>query len=168
MAARGGHLGVVKIILTLPNASLHFDANQDDCIELTDEEQMSLVKRRVGEMVEIDDEGNTALHEALLNDHRHVAEYLIERNVEAAYYINKQGKSPLYMAVESGNIECVDDILNRESESMHLLDGGKSILHYTRPLSTHMLDSSTITADTLSSFVQETFRIERTLQLTFF
>ncbi|KAK1371779.1 hypothetical protein POM88_037871 [Heracleum sosnowskyi] len=72
---------------------------------MTDEERVALVKQRLEERVLVNDEGNTALHEALLNDHKDIAEYLIKGNVEAAYYVNNQGKSPLYMAVAAGNTE---------------------------------------------------------------
>lgn len=100
---------------------------------LTDEERVALVKQRFEEKVLVNDEGNTALHEALLNDHKDIAEYLIKKNVEAAYYVNKQGKSPLYMAVAAGNTEYVNNILNGRSEHMHLLHEqlvqGKSLPH---------------------------------------
>lgn len=133
LAARGGHLGVVDIILSFHQDSLYHDSNWDDCMVLTDEECVALVKHRLEEKVLVNEEGNTALHEALLNDHKDIAEYLIINNVEAAYYVNKEGKSPLYMAVAAGNTEYVNTILNGESEHMHLLHEklvqGKSLPH---------------------------------------
>lgn len=59
-----------------------------------------------------------------------IAEYLVKWNVETSYSIIKQGKSPLWIAVEAGNIEYFNYILN---EYMHLLDeqltNVKSLLH---------------------------------------
>ncbi|KAK1371773.1 hypothetical protein POM88_037865 [Heracleum sosnowskyi] len=113
--------------------SLYRDTNRDECRVLTDEERVALVKQRLEERVLVNDEGNTALHEALLNDYKDIAEYLIKENVEAAYYVNNQGKSPLYMAVAAGNTEYVNNILNGISEHKNLLHEqlvhGKSLPH---------------------------------------
>lgn len=133
LAAREGHLGVVDIILSFHLDNLYRDSNWDDCVVLTDEERVALVKQRLEEKVLVNEEGNTALHEALLNDHKDIAVYLIRNNVEAAYYVNKEGKSPLYMAVAAGNTEYVNNVLNGRSEHMHILHEklvqGKSLPH---------------------------------------
>ncbi|KAK1371766.1 PGG domain-containing protein [Heracleum sosnowskyi] len=132
LAARGGHLGVVKVISNCQK-SLYSDFNRDDGLLLTDEERMKLLEKGLEERVAENDEGSTPLHEALLNDHMEIVDYLIKGNVEAAYHVNKEGKSPLYMAVEAGNTDLVKYILNGRSEYMHLLDEqltrGKSLLH---------------------------------------
>lgn len=132
LATRGRYLGVVKVISNCLK-SLYSDFNRDDGLLLIDEERVKLLEKRLEERVAENDEGNTPLHEALLNDHKEIAEYLIKMNVEAAYHVNKEGKSPLYMAVEAGRTELVEDILNGRSEYMHLLDEqltrGKSLLH---------------------------------------
>ena len=44
------------------------------------------------------EDGNTALHEALLTHHEKVALILIGKNREMSYSVNKEGKSLLYLA----------------------------------------------------------------------
>ncbi|KAK1567753.1 hypothetical protein Q3G72_016209 [Acer saccharum] len=67
------------------------------------------------------DDGNTALHEALFALHasnKHVnilvdgACYLVLNDPDVTYLQNKAGKSPLCMAIESGNKAIVEYILN--------------------------------------------------------
>ncbi|KAG5545347.1 hypothetical protein RHGRI_017722 [Rhododendron griersonianum] len=53
------------------------------------------------------EEGNTALHEALGHRHRKVAWILINKNPSAWYSVNKEGKSVLYLAAEAGYVDLV-------------------------------------------------------------
>lgn len=134
LAARAGHFGVVAMLLRVQQAEEKYKFQVDDReIYYNFMMKEDLYKNRAEERVAINDEGNTALHEAMLYDHKNVALCLIENNVEAAYYLNKQGKSPLYMAVESCNMEYVRNIFRRRSPYTHLLDEqlikGKSLLH---------------------------------------
>ncbi|ONI17375.1 hypothetical protein PRUPE_3G155200, partial [Prunus persica] len=50
-------------------------------------------------------EENTALHEALIRGHQLVAKCLIEADPAVSLYINKEQKSPLYLAAEQGLVE---------------------------------------------------------------
>lgn len=134
LAARAGHFGVVAMLLRVEQAEQKYKYQVDDReIYYNFMNKEELYMKREEERVAINDEGNTALHEAMLYDHKNVALCLIEYNVEAAYYVNKQGKSPLYMAVESSNMEYVSNIFRRRSSYTHLLDEqlikGKSLLH---------------------------------------
>ncbi|XP_034197121.1 protein ACCELERATED CELL DEATH 6-like [Prunus dulcis] len=52
-------------------------------------------------------EENTALHEALIRGHQLVAKCLIEADPAVSLYINKEQKSPLYLAAEQGLVEIV-------------------------------------------------------------
>ncbi|KAA8525048.1 hypothetical protein F0562_011458 [Nyssa sinensis] len=52
-------------------------------------------------------EGNTPLHLALKNRHKKVAKLLFDKNKEASCCLNKEDKSPLYMAVEVGYLNLV-------------------------------------------------------------
>ncbi|XP_063948281.1 protein ACCELERATED CELL DEATH 6-like [Daucus carota subsp. sativus] len=115
LAARAGHVGVVAMLLRV------------------EEEKEGNETQAKFPCLAVNDDGNTALHEAMLYNHKDVANCLIESNIEAAYYVNKQGKSPLYLAVESSEIEYVSSILHGQSENMHLLDEqltkGRSLMH---------------------------------------
>lgn len=48
------------------------------------------------------EEGNTALHESLINRHKFIADALIKEDVEVSYHPNKQNKSALYLAADAG------------------------------------------------------------------
>jgi ankyrin repeat protein len=84
-------------------------------------------------------EGNTPLHVAVINGNKEVAKFLISRDREVAYYKNKTGRSPLYLAVENRNMNGIlDDLLNEEAsipteredgDSLGMLPQGKSPVH---------------------------------------
>ena len=80
------------------------------------------------------DEGNTALHEALIHGHKMLAFSLIfvlMQDPEALYYLNKEGKSPLYLATEACLSGCVNLMLNQiiEFEIQFGRLKGKSPVH---------------------------------------
>lgn len=77
---------------------------------------------------------NTPLHEAFIYNWGEVIEYLIKANVEEAYYVNSEGKSGLYLAVEAGNINLVKTILSATSSDVienirDELTKGKSLIN---------------------------------------
>ena len=84
-------------------------------------------------------EENTPLHVAVINGNKDVAKFLISRDPEVAYYKNKTGRSPLYLAVENRNMKGIlDDLLNEEAsipreredgDSLGMLPQGKSPVH---------------------------------------
>ncbi|GAB4837326.1 hypothetical protein Ancab_039576 [Ancistrocladus abbreviatus] len=69
-------------------------------------------------------EGNTALHLAIQNGHEKVAWYLIEKEPDTSYYLNKEGTSPLYLAIEARFQDLVQLILDYTSSRKP-----KSIMH---------------------------------------
>jgi ankyrin repeat protein len=82
--------------------------------------------------------GNTPLHVAVINGKKEVAEFLISRDPEVAYYKNETGRSPLYLAVENRKMNILDDLLNTEGsipteredgDSLGMLPQGKSPVH---------------------------------------
>jgi ankyrin repeat protein len=80
--------------------------------------------------------GNTPLHDAVITDNKEVVKLLVSKDPEVAYYNNKNGKSPLYLAVENDNKkERLDDLLKTEasfpikSEDGDALPEGKSPVH---------------------------------------
>ncbi|THG13656.1 protein ACCELERATED CELL DEATH 6-like [Camellia sinensis] len=56
---------------------------------------------------ERNEEGNTALHEALHHRHEKVARILIDKNRNISYSVNKDGKSVVYLAAEGGYVGLV-------------------------------------------------------------
>ncbi|XP_047313872.1 protein ACCELERATED CELL DEATH 6-like [Impatiens glandulifera] len=62
---------------------------------------------RMTVLAERNNEGNTALHEALLNRCEETALMLIDKNLNMLYSVNKEGKSVLYLAAEAGYVSIV-------------------------------------------------------------
>ncbi|KAF2322296.1 hypothetical protein GH714_010668 [Hevea brasiliensis] len=70
--------------------------------------------------------GNTALHEAVLNRHHDVAQFLISADPQVWNYQNKDGWSPLYMAVKIGDLLIFRLLLQsptRNTDSLNSLEG---------------------------------------------
>ncbi|KAA8525053.1 hypothetical protein F0562_011453 [Nyssa sinensis] len=77
-------------------------------------------------------EGNTPLHLALKNRHKEVAKLLFDKNKEASCCLNKEDKSPFYMAVEAGYLHLVTVMITYcYSTKMNYdkMRQGKSIVH---------------------------------------
>ena len=55
--------------------------------------------------------GDTALHEAVYTGHLGVVTDLFHADGPVVHYLNKSGKSPLYLAVETGNVEILGLLL---------------------------------------------------------
>ncbi|KAK9284516.1 hypothetical protein L1049_023690 [Liquidambar formosana] len=80
----------------------------------------------------MNNEGNTALHEALINCPKSVAiDHLIQADSEVIYYPNKEEKSPLYLAAEAGYVDCLKKMLENEAVNGNIYERlrGKSPVH---------------------------------------
>ena len=93
IAARKNDSTLVKIVLD----SCHSGGGESWDIEKAE----PLLLRIVNE------EKNTALHEALINHFEEIAIVFIKADPQVAYYPNKEGKSPLYLAAEAGCMDVV-------------------------------------------------------------
>ncbi|KAL6311916.1 hypothetical protein AAG906_025669 [Vitis piasezkii] len=123
IAARKRNLSLVKIVMdSCPSGS---GASQD--VEKAEPSLLGIVNK----------EGNTVLHEALINrcKQEEVVEILIKADPQVAYYPNKEGKSPLYLAAEShyfhvveaiGNSEVEERMKNRDRKAVHGAIMGKN------------------------------------------
>ena len=123
ISARKRNLSFVKIVMdSLPSGS---GASQD--VEKAEPSLLGIVNK----------EGNTVLHEALINrcKQEEVVEILIKADPQVAYYPNKEGKSPLYLAAEShyfhvveaiGNSEVEERMKNRDRKAVHGAIMGKN------------------------------------------
>lgn len=78
----------------------------------------------------VNKEGNTVLHEALINrcKQENVVDILIKADPQVAYYPNKEGKSPLYLAAEAHYFHVVEAIGKYEVEE-HMNREGKPAVH---------------------------------------
>lgn len=80
------------------------------------------------------EEGNTVLHEALIHGHESLAFDLLlvlVKDPEALYYLNKEGKSALYLATVACFFVCINLLLDKiiEFESQFGKLKGKSPVH---------------------------------------
>ncbi|KAJ6878178.1 protein ACCELERATED CELL DEATH 6-like [Populus alba x Populus x berolinensis] len=128
--------GTFPSLITIQNSQkdtiLHLAAREGKAthtIESLAESNPSLIMKK-------NTKGNTPLHDAVIADNKEVAKLLVSRDPEVAYYNNKNGKSPLYLAVENGNKkEILDDLLHLrvsfpiKSEDGDALPKGKSPVH---------------------------------------
>ncbi|KAJ9178468.1 hypothetical protein P3X46_010347 [Hevea brasiliensis] len=104
IAARGGMLNTIEILVCrgkdfpgtdTTSASSSF-TSENDFAESTGDDRLLRIKNV---------HGNTALHEGVMNRHLDVAQFLISADEEVWYYQNKEGWSPLYMAVKIGDFD---------------------------------------------------------------
>ncbi|KAG5233410.1 ankyrin [Salix suchowensis] len=97
----------------------------------------SLAQSNPSLMRKANTKGNTPLHDAVIYGNRELAKFLASIDPEVAYYNNNNnGKSPLYLAVENGNMERILDALLKSGASIHIkredgdaLPKGKSPVH---------------------------------------
>ncbi|KAI4352835.1 hypothetical protein L6164_007049 [Bauhinia variegata] len=108
VAARSGDLSLVKVILEA--YAKHSPNSKEELCKRTN------------------DFGNTPLHEAVVKNHFAAAQMLYNVNKLVALYLNKEDKSPLYLAVESGKKELVYLLLKAPIENHDKIQKGKSPL----------------------------------------
>ncbi|XP_075666932.1 protein ACCELERATED CELL DEATH 6-like [Castanea sativa] len=121
VAASAGHLPIVKLLLSA--SYQHLEESQCSFEPLKEQNKR----------------GNTPLHLALINKYQEVtskikynevARFLVETEpVVTCSSINKENKSPLYMAAEAGDVELLEIMLNKLPCLQKV--AGKSIVHPT-------------------------------------
>ncbi|KAF7141829.1 hypothetical protein RHSIM_Rhsim06G0145000 [Rhododendron simsii] len=120
IATSCGHYEIVKLLCKdLPfyvaeknskgDTPLHIAARAGDLLFVT---LLTSCDLREGVLDLENEEGNTALHEALGHRHEKVARILIDRNPNTSYSVNKEGKSVLYLAAEAGFVDLVKLLLD--------------------------------------------------------
>ncbi|XP_020876454.1 protein ACCELERATED CELL DEATH 6-like [Arabidopsis lyrata subsp. lyrata] len=97
VAARAGHLVVVKVLV----ATITFVTAR-----MSDEEREGL-----NPYVRKDVNGDTPLHLALRDNNVKTATFLVNTDQRASFLANKDGISPLYMALEAGKVSLVKAML---------------------------------------------------------
>ncbi|KAG7557744.1 Ankyrin repeat [Arabidopsis suecica] len=124
VAAGAGHIAVVEALV----ATLTFVL-----VTLSEEE-----KERVNVYVRKNINGDTPLHLALRNKNVKTATFLVNTDQQASFLANKDGISPLYMAVEAGKVSLVkamlkttknDGLEGRDSNLNSQLEGRKYLVH---------------------------------------
>ncbi|XP_042483248.1 protein ACCELERATED CELL DEATH 6-like [Macadamia integrifolia] len=75
--------------------------------------------------------GNTVLHEAMENNHEEVARVLVAVDPEMSHLVNKEGKSPAYLATEAGLLKLLEYMLGIlvHSDDLGEWRRGKTLLH---------------------------------------
>ncbi|CAH2071779.1 unnamed protein product, partial [Thlaspi arvense] len=117
VAAHAGRLDAVK---TLVASITYFSAKI-----LSEEERV-----RFNVYVLRDIDGDTPLHAALKGGHLETALCLVKANQVASFLENNDGVSPLYMAVEAGDLALVKAMLEGQISNLaSKLEGRKSLVH---------------------------------------
>ncbi|KAK3436038.1 hypothetical protein EUGRSUZ_C00691 [Eucalyptus grandis] len=117
VASGAGHLSVVKFLvteITSTSPQLDIESGCDRRLEM-----LRWGNRR----------NNTALHEAIRNDHSPVVGLLIRADSHLVLYENSAGESPLYLAARGGMEEIVSWILTSCPLSAHSGSDGQTVLH---------------------------------------
>nr|XP_011461963.1 PREDICTED: ankyrin repeat-containing protein At5g02620-like [Fragaria vesca subsp. vesca] len=118
IAAKCGRLGMVKSLLRSIPETTQSSITSDGDIE----NRMSLLGKK-------NEEGNTALHEALINGHKGVANHLVNTDPSLSFIANNEQKSPLYLATEAGFLLTVKLMINSAADQNNSSSIGKSPLH---------------------------------------
>ena len=74
-------------------------------------------------------EKNTALHEAIRNDHYDIVELLIREDPELASFTNNALESPLFLAVDRGFYKFALQIIETIPECSYMGRNGMNALH---------------------------------------
>ncbi|XP_043714896.1 protein ACCELERATED CELL DEATH 6-like [Telopea speciosissima] len=117
VAETAGRLSIVKFLL---------DCNSKD-IERGDEANNQEQYLRMQNTI-----GNTVLHEAMENNHEDVARTLVTADPVLSHLVNKEGKSPAYLAAEAGHLQLLEHMLGLLVDSDDPGDwrrSGKTLLH---------------------------------------
>ncbi|KAG6645200.1 ankyrin repeat-containing protein At5g02620-like [Carya illinoinensis] len=119
IAARYGHVSIVEVLIEHEKSQLQ-DLERGVAVESSTATEM-LIGR-------VNKEKDTALHEAVRNNHVKVVKLLLEIGPEFSYGANAAGETPLYLAAERHFPDLVFEILQTKSPAY---DGplGRTALH---------------------------------------
>ena len=112
IAARYGHAPIVEVLI--------------GCAKALQEGLKNVVKETLEKM---NNEKDTALHEAVRNNHVDVVKRLIQEGPKFSYSQNDAGETPLYMAMERGFKEVMVHILHKCKSPAHDGPLGRTTLH---------------------------------------
>lgn len=137
LAAKAGDELTLSVIVQLLTSDVHSQSSGYSRVWVKEVEDDDLPFRKRNK------QGNTALHEALINGHQWVALNLFGSDPQVVFYLNREGKSPLYLAAEAGYDSCVLAMLKVPvgSENPNTRLKGKSPIHAaTRERQSGVLD----------------------------
>ena len=116
IAARYGHADIVEVLIE--HAKRRQQYPESEVKVLIDPE--SGVDKAVKELLMMKNKENeTAMHEAVRNNHLEVVKLLVANGEDISYSANDAGETPLFMAVERNYREVV----------LHILENCKSLTH---------------------------------------
>ncbi|KAL4632302.1 hypothetical protein ACB092_04G039900 [Castanea dentata] len=133
IAARYGHAAIVEVLIE------HAKGRQQDlqsaakvAIESASQPDLEsgVNNKAVKEMLKMKNEENeTAMHEAVRNNHLEVVKLLVKNGKDISYSANDAGETPLYMAVERNYRQVVFHILENCTSLTHDGPLGGTTLH---------------------------------------
>ncbi|RVX09361.1 Protein accelerated cell death 6 [Vitis vinifera] len=115
LAAKAGDELTLSVIVQLLTSDVHSQSSGYSRVWVKEVEDDDLPFRKRNK------QGNTALHEALINGHQWVALNLFGSDPQVVFYLNREGKSPLYLAAEAGYDSCVLAMLKSSNHFNYIL-----------------------------------------------
>ena len=104
--------------------------DQEDAKWRQQDPPIGVNNKAVKKMLKMENEENeTAMHEAVRNNHLEAVKLLVKYGTDISYYANDAGETPLYMAVERNYKEVVSHILQNCKSLTHDGPLGGTTLH---------------------------------------
>ncbi|KAJ0102118.1 hypothetical protein Patl1_05794 [Pistacia atlantica] len=115
VAARHGYSAIVEVLI--------------DCAKSQPQDPESGLEHKQLMIRKSNNEGNSALHEAVVSDYVRVVEILTKEDPEFSYFANNLGETPLFIAAERGCLLSLREILERCKSAAHEGPHGMTALH---------------------------------------
>ncbi|KAJ0045856.1 hypothetical protein Pint_05721 [Pistacia integerrima] len=109
-------------------------------------------------------EGNSALHEAVVSDYVRVVEILTKEDPEFSHFANNLGETPLFIAAERGCLLSLPEILKRCKSAAHEGPHGMTALHVAVK-NNHLEDQTSCNYDEVESGQIDCHGVEQDLHM---
>ncbi|XP_046543615.1 serine/threonine-protein phosphatase 6 regulatory ankyrin repeat subunit B-like [Haliotis rubra] len=133
-ACRGGHVGVVKEILTQYNIDVNSRENHGETSLMKAASKGHLgvflfLVSKGANVSNVDEKGDNILHHASIGGHAKMVQHILSQNLVDINSRGKYGRTPLMRAAYYGHRKVFELLVSRGGLTQLLDDGGENILH---------------------------------------